>query len=324
MTTTISEFSKLLLSIYGKAQSLPIAQFQDAILEDIKPYLGFDSAMWGTATMTNCGIDIHNIHLHRSSQAMLEAYAQVKHLDTSAMRVTQQPTATISFSAEADYASAASRPFRDFLVQFGHEHGLITSDIHPVSRFVHWVSLFRARASHVCTAQDLHILEYLAPHLMQALAINRLVHLDQLTGDVSREKWSVAIVDSRGVVYHADSRFLALVQAEWAMPDPDRLPSALVSALQPPSNRVVAQQLVLHSAQDHGLLYLKARARCAVDALSSREFLVAQMLASGLSQKEVAGKLGRSPHTINTQIKTCFEKLNITSVSQLAEHLVLR
>jgi DNA-binding NarL/FixJ family response regulator len=87
---------------------------------------------------------------------------------------------------------------------------------------------------------------------------------------------------------------------------------------------VVGAQVVLHSALDHGLLYLKARPRSAVDDLSSREFLVAQLLSSGLTQKDVAAKLGRSPHTINSQIKVCFEKLQITSVSQLAEHLVLR
>jgi len=81
---------------------------------------------------------------------------------------------------------------------------------------------------------------------------------------------------------------------------------------------------VVHCTHEHGLMYLKARPREKVDGLSPREYLVAKMLASGMSQKEVATKAKRSPETIRSQIRIVFEKLEITSVVMLAPHLALR
>lgn len=58
------DFSELLLRLYRLSHELPIEAFQDAALDLVKPVLPFDSSMWGTATRTDRGIDIHTIHLH--------------------------------------------------------------------------------------------------------------------------------------------------------------------------------------------------------------------------------------------------------------------
>lgn len=49
--------------------------------------------------MTRDGIDIHSLHLHNTTPAMIEAYEKVKHLDVAALRMTQQPTATMDRAA---------------------------------------------------------------------------------------------------------------------------------------------------------------------------------------------------------------------------------
>ena len=72
------------------------------------------------------------------------------------------------------------------------------------------------------------------------------------------------------------------------------------------------------------LLFLKARERAPVDSLSTREYLVAKLLASGLTQKEVAAKLERSPETIRSQAKVIFNQLGIGSATLLPGHLALR
>ncbi|HXD41197.1 MAG TPA: helix-turn-helix transcriptional regulator, partial [Ramlibacter sp.] len=82
--------------------------------------------------------------------------------------------------------------------------------------------------------------------------------------------------------------------------------------------------IIVRRNLEHGLLFLKARERHAVDALSAREFLVARLLTSGLTHKQVAAKLERSPDTIRSQVKTIFEKLGINHVAMLAPLLVLR
>lgn len=323
MENSLSTFSNLLLTIYRLAQTRPIALFQDEVLDSVKQTLQFDSSMWGTATMTDAGIDIHSIHLHKSSQAMLDAYDKVKHLDHLAVRLAQQARATLSFNASDD----VFRPqeMQDFLLKFGHCNGFITSDINPLSRFVHWISLYRAGREHVCTPEEVQLLEHLAPHLMQALAVNRLIHLEKLTGnDTAREAWAVAIADNRGMLYHTNAQFQEHMRAEWSDAASDRLPGALLEHVLGTESRYIGNVSTIHRSLEHGLLFLKARARCPVDDLSTREYMVARLLASGLSQKEVALKLNRSVHTINSQVRTVFNKLGINSVPMLAEHLVLR
>lgn len=326
MTPSIlSEFSSLLLTLYRNAQELRPERFQDVILDAVKPYLPFDSSMWGTATMTPAGIDIHSIHLHNSSQAMLDAYEKVKHLDNAAVRLSATPTATISFNVDSDFPGDDMREYREFLRRFGHSNILITSDIHPISRFVHWVSLYRADPNQLCTEKDTQILAHLAPHLMQALAINRLVHLDRLTGDAAREQWCVALADARGVIYHADRRFRDLLQCEWPLAaGSERLPAELLNNLLRAQGAVVGQNVVVQRSLEHGLLFLKARERLPVDSLSTREFIVARLLADGLSQKQVAAKLERSPDTIRSQSRVIFDKLRINNVTMLTSHLALR
>ena len=322
--TVLSEYSKLLLSIYRSAQELPVEEFQDAILNAIKPYLPFDSSMWGTATMESTGIDIHSLHLHNTSMKMIEAYEKVKHLDTAAAKVTSQPRATIGFNTDTDFNDPELADYRRFLKEHQHNQFFITSDINPITKFVHWVSLYRNDPNAVCTETETELLAYLAPHLMQALAINRLVHLDKLTGDVAREIWCVAIVDVKGVIYHADKRFRELVGTEWPALTKDNLPGSLIQQLLGEDSTVAGKKVVIRRNLEHGLLFLKARERAPVDNLSTREYIVAKLLASGLSQKEVASRLERSPETIRSQVKVIFTKLGIKSATLLPQHLALR
>lgn len=319
----LSSCSDLLLTIYRLAQDTPVPEFQDELLGALKFCVPFDSSMWGTATMTSNGIDVHSIHLHQSSQAMLIAYEAVKHLDTPAQRLAEQSVSTLSFNSAIEFAGPGKEAMRALCEEFGHRNVLITCDINPFTQFVHWLSLYRKDAKQVCTSVETELFDNLAPHLMQALAINRRIHLDKLVGDIARQSWSVAIADTRGVPYHVGNQFWKLVESEWNTQNRERLPPALLDKLLG-KKQVIGRNIVVHCKHEHGLMYLKARPREKVDGLSPREFMVAKMLASGMSQKEVAAKAKRSPETIRSQIRIVFEKLEITNVVMLAPHLALR
>ncbi|MHA4870742.1 helix-turn-helix transcriptional regulator [Duganella sp. PWIR1] len=311
----------MLLQIYRLAQEKSVATFQDEMLSVVRQQLPFDSSMWGTATMLPTGIDIHSIHLYNTSMRMLEAYEKVKQQDTAALRVTQQDVATIGFNVD-DFPGEEQAELRQFLHDFGHLNFAITSDINPRTRFVQWLSLYRAKKEARFPEEEVDFLAALAPHMMQALAINRLVHLDQLTRDTARACWSVGIADQRGVLYHADERFRQLCGA--GLRGENQLSGEILSRLTKGEKTLALDGVVLRCAHDQGLLFLRARAREKVDALTAREFLVAKLLASGLTQIQVAERLGRSTETIRSQIKSVFNKLDINSVTLLAGLLAAR
>lgn len=52
--------------------------------------------------------------------------------------------------------------------------------------------------------------------------------------------------------------------------------------------------------------------------LTPRQSAVAYLLAEGFSYKEIAAKLGISPHTVNTHVKTILKRLQLSGSRRLA------
>lgn len=65
-SSPIADFSGLILQLYKLSHDMPIELFQDSALRLLKPVLPFDASMWGTATATAIGIDVHTLHLHEN------------------------------------------------------------------------------------------------------------------------------------------------------------------------------------------------------------------------------------------------------------------
>jgi DNA-binding NarL/FixJ family response regulator len=62
----------------------------------------------------------------------------------------------------------------------------------------------------------------------------------------------------------------------------------------------------------------RKRDRSTLEQLTAQELQVAQFVAEGLSNKEVAAQLFLSPRTIDSHLRNVFAKLEITSRTQLA------
>ena len=290
-------------------------------LSHLKQALAFDSSMWGTATNTPQGIDVHTLHLHEQPVEMLEAYTQIRHLDTAAQNMGTQPRATLGFSAADWFASPEQAPLRDYGRRFDQANFFITSQVNLDTQFVHWLTLFRARAEDACTEDERAVLAALSPHVMQALSFNRIAHLARLQKP-TRTQRGQAVGDARGTLYHADAGFDALMRAEWAeWRGGNALPNALLRHFQGGHERHVGQRAVFWHTREHELLFLGARAWARADALSAREHVVARLVSQGQTYKEAARVLGRSPATIRNQIQAIYGKLQVGNIASLIEAL---
>jgi len=317
-----ADFNTLLLRLYRLAQELPIQHFQDAVLAQVKQVLPFDSSMWGTATTKPGGIDIHTVHLHEIAPEMLVEYEALKHQDATASMVLGESEVTYSIHIETLYAGHAAREYRDFSQRFGVENMLIAADNNPRTQFVHWISLYRADKEAQGSSDERRLLGQLAPHVMQALALNRVIHLGQLeASDKAMSPYGSAIADARGVLYHADPQFNSLAYAEWDSWSGPHLPVQLMADLSAGHERFVGRTIVVRRYFEHGLLFLKARARCLADQLTAREWTIARAIAKGESHKEIAQVLNRSPATVRNQIQGIYEKLQVSSIAMLIEAL---
>ena len=315
-----TDHNELLLQLYRLSHETPIQQFQDAALQLVKQVLPFDSSMWGTATMTEGGIDIHTIHLHEKSPEMLVVYEPLKQYDSAAASLHGLRRATRGFHAASWFTSPQERELHSSLRRFGQENFFITSQYDPDTQFVHWISLFRADSEQHCTEAQQQLLAQLAPHVMQSLALNRVVHLNQLT-PVDQAQRGSAIADLRGVLYHADPVFQSMVRTEWDSAATRALPAPVLRHFLQGHTRFLGRTLVMTHHVEHKLLFLKTRVRCLADTLTPREHTIAKLLAQGDTHKEIARLLDRSPATVRNHIQAIYEKLEVSHVAGLIAEL---
>lgn len=318
-----ADYNELLLRLYRLSHELPLDAFQDAALELVKPVLPFDSSMWGSATLTSAGIDVHTIHLHRQPPEMLQAYEELKHLDTAASLVAQAPASALAFHADSWFGAPTQKALRAHGKRFGQAHFFIGADLNAQTHFTRWLTLFRANERAYCTESERLLLAGLMPHLQQALELNRLTHLSQVAGVAGRATRGTAIADLRGVLHHADAAFEQALRAEGEGWHGHALPAGVMKVFQQGASRFTGRSHVVTRQVEHQLLFLQSRPRCAADRLTPREFTVAKLVARGNTHKEIAAMFKRSPATVSSQIRTCYDKLAVGNVAGLIEALRL-
>ena len=320
----LPDFSALLLQLYRLSHELPIQAFQDAALDLIKPVLPFDSSMWGTATTAAEGIDVHTLHLHRKTPEMMAEYDTYKHLDSAAASFFGKGHGTRGFNSAQWWSGPKYAPFLDYVRRYDQNNIFITMDSDPRSNFMQWVSLFRADPDAHCKPEEEHLLASLSPHLMQALALNRVMHLDRtLAPTPSTQRRGAAIADLRGAIYHCDVNFVALMQEEFAGWARQSLPQPLREHFMTAQSAFQGRRVVMTYRLEQRLLFLSVRPRCRADGLTPRERTIAELLAKGDTHKEVAALLNRSPATVRNHIQSTYDKLEVGNVAGLIKELRL-
>ncbi|MBT2336116.1 helix-turn-helix transcriptional regulator [Variovorax paradoxus] len=320
----LHDFSALLLQLYRLSHELPIQAFQDAALDLIKPVLPFDASMWGTATTASEGIDVRTLHLHQKDPEMMVEYESYKHLDSAAASFFGKGHGTRGFNSARWWSGPKYAPFLDYVRRYDQNNIFITMDSDPRTNFMQWVSLFRADPDAHCKPEEESLLASLSPHLMQALAHNRVMHLDRtLAPAPSTQPRGAAIADLHGAIYHCDVTFIALVQEEFAGWTRQALPQSLLEHFMTAQSTYLGRHAVMSYRLEQRLLFLRVRKRCRADGLTPREHTVAGLLARGDTHKDIAAILSRSPATVRNHIQSIYDKLQVGNVAGLIHELQL-
>lgn len=212
----LSDFGELLLRLYGLSREQPMHLFQDQALSLVKGVVSFESAMWGTAaTAPPGGIDVHTLHLHEKSPQMMIDYEEVKHLDTAAASLFGMPRGTRAFNTATWWGDRRGWQFRDYVRGYEQNNMLITMANDTAAHFMEWISLFRVDPEQHNTPAETELVALLSPHLMQALALNRVMHLERFVPAGRSARHGSAMGDLMGMLYHADPPFESMLQHEW-------------------------------------------------------------------------------------------------------------
>lgn len=314
----MDELSAVLLALYGAARKVVMGEFQDAALALIYPLIAFSSAAWGTARIRDDGVVLHSVHLSGDPPDRLIDYEEVKSQDTAAFLVRQNPGRALIFHAPTLYRDSQHSGIREYAKRWKHQNYILAS--RPTdSGLLAWIGVYRGASDDHYSEADRKTLQLLLPHLHEALDINRLVNLEQAHSPCPR---GTAIADRFGVLYHADFRFLELIRREWRECSGARLPQPLAEHLgRAPGSRYGGRSVVVCARQVRDLVFLNAREKAPIDALTPRELSVAAHVAEGLHHKEIARRLGISPATVRNYTQAIHERLGVRTNAEVAAQL---
>jgi DNA-binding CsgD family transcriptional regulator len=314
---------ELLLDIYRGAREISLDDFQAYALRQLKSVIPFDMARWGTSARDERGVDFHRPCVLDDPPDTLESYAEIREQDLPARYVIDRPGLTGNFALTAQFgASPKTAGIFAYARRFRHEHGLITAFRNPQSGLLKTVSLYGAYFDRPFTEHQRRTMQTVAPHLMEAWAINQILHLEQIRAAASETRWSMAIADAAGHLIFAESDFESMLCAEWPASQHMALPAPMYDAIfNSNRKRYAGRTFVATAMPSRSLCFLKARRRLPVDSLTARECEIAQHIAQGLTHKDIARRLNIAPATVRNHVQSILVRACVHNNAELVAQL---
>lgn len=324
MPRRLPSLNHLILGLHEQAAMLAPAQFGQAVLRQCQPLLGFDSAMFGSGTIQLAapGVpgrqSIHAFELYEQPVEKVAARQDLTGPDPILDRAARSPGQLVTMDV-AQLVQGGRDDVRRYCQRFGVAHSTVVISGEPargVEALAVWHGSRRGPG-----VRQLALAAQLMPHLLLARRNNARFHA--LTAVVADGAPLTALASQAGHLHHAPPAVLALLQREWPQFQPPWLPQALVLALA--SGGYAGRQLVVQARPlAGGLMQVALRparataAPASAQALTPAEARVAELVAAGLSYKQVAQQLQRAPATVRNQLQRVYDKLGLRGKTALA------
>lgn len=313
----MSDIDALVLALYHDAQETPLERFQEQALLEVKAYLPFDIARWGTGNFDAQGLVFHAPCLFNDSPESLTDYAPYRDDDQVAFHCAAHSGETLN--CYLPERSRHSPGLEAYARRYRHEQGLITGMANAASGVVASISLYRAYARCAFTEAERMQMQSLFPHLLEALRICQRLEAERIRQAGDGCGWSIAVADLGGAFCFAEGNFLTLMKSEWPNSSPHAIPIELFNTLQrTPHRAIYGRAIVVAPFPTKTLIFLRARLREPIDSLTKREREIAELVAAGLTHKEVAKTLNIAPATVNNHLRAIHERIGAHNNAELA------
>lgn len=321
VTTLLDEaYDSLLLSLHRASRDVPVGSFQNWCLSALETHLPFDGAFWSRTGIEDGVARLYSNFRFRLSPALEDAWAQFQDHDVIGKMALASPGQTINLSSR----DVISDPdvLEQIVGHFGIEHVMATCLIDPLTSLISVVALIRGAKGPRFSETERRLMQRVMPHLIESYSANRIIHLMEKRQPDTRFDYAAAACDGEALLHVASREFSQMLLVEWPEWRGPRLPLALAEALRDSEHTVFrGERIVVRLEPVNELIWIRARAKLESETLSEREIEVAQLVASGHSNKHIAQALGISPFTVRNQLATIYDKLHVGTRAELASWL---
>jgi DNA-binding CsgD family transcriptional regulator len=317
----MQELCKFLLQLHGAARDVPFVAFQEQALLLLKSLVPFDAARWGTTRHDLRGADFHAPYLYNESPEAMDEYNTYRESDRAGRWCLMHLGTVGNFQLPELFANDHAAGLWHYAQRYRHMHALIVGCKSGDDGLFQAISLYRAYANRPFDETQRMLLEIIFPHLTEALQTSLTFHLERIRPRGS-SIWALAICDKAGDFRLADAHFRELLHEEWPNLQTRCLPLPLIKLLNPNApSRYQGRATVFLIEVLQSTVFVRARARLPVDALSQREREVAELVIAGLTHKEIARSLTLAPATVRNHLQAIHDRAGVHNNAELAEQL---
>lgn len=315
--------------LYRSAPSIAPDKYRVWALEQLTSVIEFDAAFWGTGNQTH-------IHFHYVDQVGLDD-KYVEHLESTMAINPIKDEVLNNLDLPIDMADVVedkvfyrSELYHTLFKPYGIERILAAAHLEMDSGLYTLISLYRFDRDHPFSLQEKQLQKQLMFHLVAAISHASFLHLrvGQVLQDTQGQECA-ALCDLTGCFHDVHPSFMTLLYEHFSRRNiyslpidiPDTLTHAALSTEVDPDRlyTVISHDLVFELTLMGSLVKVGLRPLGPLDKLSAREKEIVQLVCKGLTFKEVAKKLQLAPSTISNHLYRVYDKLAISSRSELAQ-----
>lgn len=308
----VTSFNSELLGLYQDCRTESIDRFQIAVFERIRALVPFDSGRLIGVDTTRGGAEVRTSLNHREPEAANVHWEEVARLDRVLSAVSNSPGIACNFNAQRLFSEAEVAVVLDYTLRFRHLNGLVIATTNEISGLLEGLSLYRARDDDQFTRADQRCIEAFAPHVQQAMQINRAL------AQGAEPNFPFAIISRSGMLNFCTAHFDEYLRAEFASWKGYRIPELLQQTIEKVGYYNLVSHPVRLTVQCLESVWLVRARRIEPCGLTPRELKAALLYGQGLSHKAVARQLNVAPSTVRNFMQSAYKKLNVHDRVSLA------
>lgn len=309
----------LAFQLYRAAQDMPLEDFEALALSVLKALIPFCAAVWLAARYERGRLTLLRSHLQGLPREALPLlvrpdgpFCQAAAIAAGAPRRAHGlHVPSLCRDGQADAASELAR--RHHL-----ERQLLIADAAASSSPGNWLALYRSDTDPPFDERDYRVLALSMPHMSQALAINRRLHLGSGPAESPRNVSVQAVVRADGKLIHCGERLRQALRTRYPAWEGTALPDELIGKLRRNDAIELSSDARLCVSRMGAAVLLVLQEVPPTGRLSARELEVAQLFGAGASYKQIARQVSISPATVRNVVQNTYRKLKINNKAQLA------
>ncbi|MET3518155.1 DNA-binding CsgD family transcriptional regulator [Pseudacidovorax sp. 1753] len=320
--TNTSIIADFLLKLYSSARQLSVAAFPEFAIDELKRLVDFDMGLFGLIRPDAnhaSGVACSWVHIHQEPTDMMEEWLSLCTGDYVLQNMLSDVGIVRSYHVPSWFSKGEDAKILDFALRTRHINLAAVSHSYGPNNQLGAFSIRRADPSWQFSAPENTLVQLLAPHIWEAIRINRTIMAGKMQGIAAEPFRGLCVSDDKGTIIFQDESFERLRLILFRDNSTYRLPEVLTKSLLVNRNQTYQDGRLTFSCKVVGdLRFLTATLNSGMDTLTKRELQVANFYGTGLTHSEIADELQLSNSTVRRHIESVYRKLQVKTKTELS------